>query len=79
MHNELAESAISGHYLSEYNNGVVIFKPNSAWRAVRNRANRRRYSRAVGAGLRVVGRREGFTNNIQVIRLTGLICFFSLF
>ncbi|CAG8660163.1 367_t:CDS:2, partial [Funneliformis mosseae] len=46
MHNELAESAISGHYLSEYNNG------------------------AMSAGLCVIRKREGFTNNIQVIRLT---------
>jgi len=32
----LARSAITGHFLSEYNNGLVIFKPNSAWR---NRAD----------------------------------------
>ncbi|CAG8618121.1 10227_t:CDS:2 [Funneliformis caledonium] len=41
--------------------------PNAMWGMVRNRVNRRRYMRAAG-GLRVVGKRIGIKNNIQVIR-----------
>ena len=67
MQEELERAAETGHYLSEYNNGIVVFKPNATWDMVRNRVTRRRYVRVAGAGLRVIGRRVGFKNNVQVI------------
>ncbi|RHZ69327.1 hypothetical protein Glove_284g118 [Diversispora epigaea] len=69
MQDELERAVKTGHFLSEYNNGLVVFKPNSVWKAVRNRSTGRRYMRAVGAGLRVIGRRIGFRDNVQIIQL----------
>ncbi|CAG8610690.1 1144_t:CDS:2 [Diversispora eburnea] len=57
MQNELERAVKTGHFLSEYNNGLVVFKPNSVWRVVKNRSTGRRYMRAVGAELRAIGRR----------------------
>jgi len=56
MQGDLERAAETGHYLSEYNNGIVVFKPNARWGMVRNQVNRRRYMRAA-RGLRVVGKR----------------------
>jgi len=77
MRNRLEQSVINGQFISEYDNGLVVFKPNSVWRAKRNRITGLHYQSA-RVGLRIVGKRIGFTNNnVQVIKLEGsiLICF----
>ena len=48
IQDELTQATESGRFLSEYNNGLIIYKPYSRWKVVGNRA-----------GLRVVGNRIG--------------------
>ncbi|CAG8638498.1 778_t:CDS:2, partial [Diversispora eburnea] len=54
---ELERAANNGHFLCEYDNGLIIFKPISRWKMVRNRVTGYRYSRASGAGLQCFDKR----------------------
>ena len=74
LHHRLRQAVITGQFLIEYDNEIIIFKPNSVWRMIRNQTTGKRYSSARG-GLRIVGKRVGLTNNVQIIKLEGLICF----
>ncbi|RIB19440.1 hypothetical protein C2G38_2141621 [Gigaspora rosea] len=65
---ELNRAARTGDYLSEYDNGLVIYKPISKWKMVKNRVTKKRYLRAKGAGLRLIGRRIGLVNDVQIIQ-----------
>lgn len=72
LEEELERAADNGYFLCDYDKGLIIFKPISRWKMVRNRVTGYRYSRASGAGLRVIGKRVDFINNVKVIRLKGL-------
>ena len=74
LHRRLRQAVTTGQFLSEYDNGIIIFKPNSVWRMIRNQTTGRRYSSARG-GLRIVGKRISLINNVQIIKFEGLICF----
>lgn len=75
MRDGLEQAAINGQFISEYNNGLVVFKPDSVWKVKRNRITGLHYQSA-RAGLRIVGKRIGFANNnVQIIKLEGSICF----
>lgn len=69
MRDGLEQAAINGQFISEYNNGLVVFKPDSVWKVKRNRITGLHYQSA-RAGLRIVGKRIGFANNnVQIIKL----------
>ena len=55
LHRRLIQAVTTGQFLSEYDNGIIIFKPDSVWRMIRNQTTGRRYSSARG-GLRIVGK-----------------------
>jgi len=73
---QLEMAADNGHFLSEYDNGLIVFKPLSSWKVIKNKLTGKRYSSASGAGIRVVGRRIAFDKKIKVIRLKGFWLFF---
>ncbi|CAG8699613.1 19353_t:CDS:2, partial [Gigaspora rosea] len=52
--------------ISKYD--YVIYKPISKWKMVKNRVTKKRYLRAKGAGLRLIGRRIGLVNDVQIIQ-----------
>ncbi|CAG8693870.1 15863_t:CDS:2, partial [Acaulospora morrowiae] len=72
LERELKQASETGRFLSEYDNGIIVFKSISRWRMIRNRITNNRYMRA-SVGLRVIGRRIGITNNVQTIQLKGLL------
>ncbi|CAG8653727.1 10990_t:CDS:2, partial [Paraglomus brasilianum] len=73
LEKELKQASETGHFLSEYDDGLIVFKPISRWKMIKNKITNNRYMRASGAGLRVIGRRIGIANNVQIIRLKGLV------
>ncbi|CAB4441860.1 unnamed protein product [Rhizophagus irregularis] len=68
LQDRLRRAVTTGQFLCEYDNGLIIFKPNSMWRMIKNQTTGRRYSSARG-GLRIVGKRIGLTNDVQIIKL----------
>ncbi|RHZ58773.1 hypothetical protein Glove_368g8 [Diversispora epigaea] len=46
LEKELKQASETGHFLREYDNGSIVFKPISRWKIIKNKITENRYMRA---------------------------------